>query len=65
MRALRATIDIPEGVDATVLFPVQPGADHIVVNGSPQTGTPAENGTRLAIHLNQPGHYELHRRGSR
>jgi len=56
--ALRATIDIPEGVDATVLFPVQPGADHIIVNGSPQTGTPAENGTRLAVHLGKPGHYD-------
>jgi hypothetical protein len=56
---LRATIDIPEGVDATILFPVKPGADHVGVNGSPQIGTPVENGTRLAIRIEKPGHYEV------
>jgi hypothetical protein len=54
-----ATIDIPEGVDATVMFPVKPGADHASVNGAPQTGTSAENGSRLALHLAKAGHYEI------
>ena len=57
--SLSATIDIPDGVDATVLFPVKPGADHITVNGSVQSGTPAENGARLSVHLAKPGHYEI------
>ena len=56
---LQATLDIPDGVDATVLFPVKSGTDHISVNGASQTGTEAENGTRLAVHLSKAGHYEL------
>jgi alpha-L-rhamnosidase len=57
--SLRAVLDIPEGINTTVLFPVQPGADHILVNGSAVHGFPAENGTRLIVHLEKPGHYEL------
>jgi len=57
---LSATIDIPDGVDATVLFPVKPGTDHVSVNGSSLPGTPAENGTRLALHLGKAGHFEIH-----
>ena len=56
---LSAAIDVPEGVDATVLFPIKPGTDHVTVNGNAQTGSPAENGTRLAVHLGKGGHYEL------
>ena len=56
---LTATIDVPDGVDATVLFPIHPGADHITVNGSSQSGAPAENGTRLSLHFARPGHYQL------
>jgi hypothetical protein len=58
-KGLRATIDIPEGVDATILFPVKPGADHIQVNGTSTSGPPAENGTRLAVRIEKAGHYEL------
>jgi hypothetical protein len=43
-----------------VLFPVRAGTDHVSVNGSSQTGTPAENGTRLALHLGKAGHFEIH-----
>ena len=57
---LDAAIDLPAGIDATILFPVPAGANHVLVNGKPQTGTPAENGARLAFHLAQPGHYDLH-----
>ena len=52
-------IDIPDGVDATVLFPVKPGANQVKVNGVSQNGTAVENGSRLALHLAQSGHYEL------
>jgi alpha-L-rhamnosidase len=57
---LRATLDIPEGVDATILFPVKAGTDHIQVNGTSTPGTVAENGTRLAVHIEKAGHYEMH-----
>ncbi len=56
---LTAVIDIPQGVDATVLFPVKPGIHHVRVNGVSQNGTAAENGSRLAVHLGKAGHYEL------
>jgi hypothetical protein len=56
---LHAVIDIPDGVDATVLLPVKPGANQVKVNGVSQNGTAVENGSRLALHLAQPGHYEL------
>jgi len=56
---LRAMIDLPPGVDATVLFPIEPGKTQIRVNGPSQTGTPVENGTRLSLHLNKAGQYEI------
>ncbi len=56
---LHAVIDVPSGVEATVLFPVASGANHILVNGASKSGTAAENGARLAVVLDQPGHYEL------
>jgi hypothetical protein len=52
-------IDVPPGVDATVLFPVAQGASHVLVNGASRSGTAAEHGARLAIRLGQAGHYEL------
>jgi alpha-L-rhamnosidase len=57
--SLNAAVDIPAGVQATVLFPVSSGMDHILVNGASRAGTPAENGARLAVTLDHPGHYEL------
>jgi alpha-L-rhamnosidase len=56
---LQAAVDLPEGVDATVLYPVAPGTDHVIVNGELRTGTPAEDGTRLAVLLDHAGHYEF------
>ena len=56
---LRATIDIPEGVEAAVLFPVNQGTAHIRVNGESVEGNPAENGTRLVVHVQKAGRYEL------
>ncbi len=57
---LHAAIDLPEGVHATVLFPVARGAKSVVINGSARQGEPAEDGTRLAIALDAPGHFEIH-----
>jgi len=56
---LRAVIDLPAGVDATVLFPVAPGQTEVRVNGRPQSGAPDENGTRLVLHLDKAGQYEI------
>jgi alpha-L-rhamnosidase len=58
-KALTAAIDLPDGVAATVLFPVVKGTNQIIVNGAARSGTPAEGGARIAIELTQPGHYEL------
>ncbi|HEY6447299.1 MAG TPA: alpha-L-rhamnosidase C-terminal domain-containing protein [Acidobacteriaceae bacterium] len=58
--SLHVTIDLPSGIDATVLYPVAPGAGPITVNGKPQTGTPAENGARVALKISEGGHYEIH-----
>ena len=54
-----AAIDLPEGVHATVLFPIARGADHVLVNGAAQSGPLAEDGARMAIRLDAAGHYEL------
>ncbi len=58
--SLHLTVDLPPGVEATVLYPVAPGAGPVFVNGARHAATPAEDGSRLAIVLNQPGHYEIH-----
>jgi alpha-L-rhamnosidase len=58
--SLHLVVDLPSGIDATVLYPAAPGAGRVLVNGSAPTTTPAENGARLAIELKQGGHYEIH-----
>jgi hypothetical protein len=58
-KGMDAAIDLPQGARATVLFPVASGANRVLVNGKPRDGKPAEDGTRLAIVLDSPGHYEL------
>jgi alpha-L-rhamnosidase len=57
---LHAAIDLPQGIEATVLFPVAAGSDHVLVNGAKRSGKLVENGTRLAIPLSEGGHYEIH-----
>ncbi len=54
-----ASIDLPAGVNTTVLFPITKGASSVTVNGTPRKGRLAEKGSRMAITLDQPGHYEL------
>ena len=58
--SLHLVVDLPAGIDATVLYPAAPGAGRVTVNGSVATTTPAENGARAAIELKQGGHYEIH-----
>lgn len=58
--SLHLTLDVPDGVQATVLYPVVPGAGHVLVNGTAQQGAPAENGARIALKLDHGGHYEIH-----
>jgi hypothetical protein len=58
-QGLHALIDLPEGIEASVFFPVKSGVTHIRVNGESLEGTRADNGTRLVIHLGKAGHYDL------
>jgi alpha-L-rhamnosidase len=58
--SLHLVVDLPNGIDATVLYPVAPGTGRVLVNGSAPATTPAENGARIAIALKQGGHYEIH-----
>ncbi|HEX3985338.1 MAG TPA: alpha-L-rhamnosidase C-terminal domain-containing protein [Acidobacteriaceae bacterium] len=48
---LTATLDIPEGVAATVLFPVKAGSESVMVNGKPQRGRSMESGQRIAVEV--------------
>ena len=56
---MHAAIDLPEGVRATVLFPIPKGADHVLVNGAAKQGPLAEDGSRMAVTLDGPGHFDL------
>ena len=56
---LEATLDVPDGVDAQVSVPVTKGETSVEVNGQATTGTPAEDGTRLVIHLTRAGTYKV------
>lgn len=56
---LHAAIDLPQGVHASVLFPIAPGADRVMVNGEARKGALLEDGKRMAISLNAAGHYDL------
>jgi hypothetical protein len=58
--SMHLVIELPAGIEATVLYPLSPGTGHVLVNGAMHPTTPAENGTRVAIVLNQGGHYEIH-----
>ena len=57
---LQTVIDLPPNEEATVLMPVQHSGQAVMVNGKAATDVkPAENGTRVAVMLLQPGVYEL------
>jgi alpha-L-rhamnosidase len=58
--SLHVAVDLPSGVEATVLYPVTPGTGQVLVNGKMAAGTPAENGARVALVLDQGGRYEIH-----
>ena len=56
---LSATVDLPSGTHATVSLPVTQAGMAIQVNGRTESATPAEDGRRAIVHLDQPGHYTL------
>ena len=56
---LETVIDIPDGVVARLSVPVTSANAQITVNGSGQTATAAENGTRMIVTLNKAGHYSV------
>ncbi|HYA23126.1 MAG TPA: alpha-L-rhamnosidase C-terminal domain-containing protein [Terriglobales bacterium] len=53
-----ATIDLPQGTQTRVLFPVAKGESQIFVNDKPQSAKPAAEGTRKEIELG-PGYYVI------
>ncbi|MGH9615095.1 MAG: alpha-L-rhamnosidase C-terminal domain-containing protein [Acidobacteriaceae bacterium] len=60
-QGLETVIDVPAGVKATVLVPITHSSQRVLVNGNvAKSVTTAEDGTRAAVILQQPGHYELH-----
>ena len=57
---LQTVIDLPPDEEATVLVPVQHTGQTVLVNGKAATDVKsAENGTRAAVVLREPGHYTL------
>jgi hypothetical protein len=52
-------IDLPAETEAHVSMPISDVSAQVVVNGKLQASTPAENGARAIVVLNQPGHYEI------
>jgi hypothetical protein len=58
-----AVIELPPGVRARVLIPVASGTTHVSINGVRQSGTLAENGTRLDITLEAAGRYVIRPEG--
>jgi alpha-L-rhamnosidase len=52
-------VDVPEGVVAKVAVPVSSSSAHVLVNGKTQKAVAAENGTRMIVTLDSPGHYTL------
>jgi hypothetical protein len=53
-----ATIDLPEGTETRVLFPVTKADSPVLVNDQPHSGKAAEEGRRKEIELG-PGHYVI------
>jgi hypothetical protein len=53
------TVDLPSGVDATVLVPIRAPDAQVLVNGQRVRSEPAEDGARSLIHLNQAGHFVI------
>jgi len=56
-----ATLDLPEGTQTRVLFPVAAANEQVFVNDQPLGGRVSEEGKRKEIQLG-PGHFILHAR---
>lgn len=59
--SLQIGVDVPAGVEATILAPTEHATGtRILVNGKAATDSKViENGSRVAVVLNQPGHYTI------
>lgn len=55
---MTASLDLPQGTETRVLFPVPSTTAKILVNDQPRDGQAVENGERKEIQLG-PGHYVL------
>jgi hypothetical protein len=55
---LTATLNVPDGVTATVLFPVKAGTQQVLVNGKAARGRFVEGGKRIAVEV-KPGRSEI------
>jgi alpha-L-rhamnosidase len=53
------TIDLPTGVEATVLVPTSHAGQTVLINGKAAQATSADNGARAVVVLSQPAHYTL------
>jgi hypothetical protein len=56
---LKAIIDLPPDVRASVIYPVTAGTTSVLVNGKVEQGTVTEKGARVAIILEGAGRYTL------
>ena len=52
-------VELPAGVEALVSLPAVSGSARVSVNGAPQDGASAENGTRVQVRLPKAGRYTL------
>jgi alpha-L-rhamnosidase len=58
-KGLTLTVDVPEGVAASVSVPVASANSRVMVNGRAEQATASEAGTRKIVFLNHAGHYDL------
>jgi hypothetical protein len=56
------TIDLPPGTAARVSVPVPSPSAQVLVNGTPQSSMPDEDGKRAIITLTHAGHFEIQTR---
>jgi hypothetical protein len=57
--ATAISVDVPPGVTARVAVPVSSSTAQVMLDGKPLAATPAENGTRMIVTLEHPGHFNL------
>jgi hypothetical protein len=56
-QGMSIAIDLPPGIRARVSVPVSRPNGIVTVNGERHSSTPAEDGTRIVVTIEAPGHY--------